>query len=390
MNVQCEKQNSHDNLAIVFETPNFASLYKPFGFCQKLNAPSSPMQIERLVLNSKLPIIDVRSEGEFTQGHIPGALNCPILNDKERHLVGICYKQKGQAKAIELGYELVEHKFDEKVQFVRNSVSINEVIVHCWRGGMRSKIFSELLEKNGFTVHRIDKGYKEFRGWVLSQLTKDYSLIILGGNTGSGKTEILKNMADKGAHFIDLEGLANHKGSAYGGIEMGTQPTQEQFENNLVIELNKCQNAQIIWVEDESRHLGKVNIPMHFRALMRNAHMIELSLPKSNRKKRIIEQYAHLNLPELISATKRLEKRLGNLQMNLAIEHLNNKDFEAWVDILLGYYDKLYQYGKSQRMPSKVHTVDIENLDLAEIASAIHTIYDTIKHEPNESPINTI
>lgn len=317
------------------------------------------MHIDNLIASIGSPLIDVRSEGEFEQGHIPGAINVPLLNNGERKQIGICYKQRGQEKAIELGYELVGHKFEDKLQNVKQAIDGNKVGVYCWRGGLRSKIFTEILVDGGLEADRLQDGYRAFRNWALEQFEQRSPLVILGGSTGCGKTELLHLMREKGEQIIDLEGLAKHKGSTYGGIQMGTQPTNEHFENELALELHKFNNDAPIWVENESRLLGRVKLPDAFYEQMRSAKVIQIELPLAIRVERILKEYAILPKEELIAATAKLEKRLGNLKMNKAIEHIEKEEFDRWIEIMLVYYDKSYAYGNSLRDEKDVQSIEL-------------------------------
>jgi tRNA 2-selenouridine synthase len=348
------------------------------------------MNIKTRLLNLNQPLIDVRSEGEFKQGHIPNALNCPLLNNEERRLVGICYKTKGKDAALKLGYELVGDQFGEKLQQVRDMVDGNELSVYCWRGGLRSKTFSEILKNGGYHVSRLENGYKAFRHWSLEQVQQTYPITILGGNTGTGKTEILHELQNRGEQVIDLEALANHKGSTYGGIGLGEQPTQEQFENELAIKLLACNLDNTVWFENESRHLGKISLPGRLHEQMRNAKVIEIQSPHSLRRERIVNEYGRLNKQELIQATARLEKRLGNLKMNKAINHLQNNEFEEWVDILLVYYDKQYEYGKSLRKRENINRIEIYENNIQKTAGSVLKYYDELGDKHKGNTVNTI
>ena len=179
-----------------------------------------------------LPIIDVRSPGEYQHAHIPGAISIPLFDNDERAQVGTKYKNAGKDSAVLLGLSLVGPKLAD---FVKQSKKLNpqgkEVLVHCWRGGMRSSSFAWLLDTAGLTASTLVGGYKAYRNTVLSAFSEPHNLIILGGKTGSGKTDILKELARQGEQIIDLEGLANHKGSTYGAIGQAPQPATEQFEN---------------------------------------------------------------------------------------------------------------------------------------------------------------
>jgi len=329
------------------------------------------MHIDNLIASIGSPLIDVRSEGEFEQGHIPGAVNVPLLNNDERKQVGICYKKRGQQKAIELGYELVGHKFKDKLQSVQDAINGNKVGVYCWRGGLRSELFTKILVDGGLEADRLQDGYRTFRNWALEQFDQKFPLVILGGPTGCGKTELLHLMREKGEQIIDLEGLAKHKGSAYGGIQMGTQPTVEHFENQLALELHQFDRNAPIWVENESRLLGRVKLPDTFYEQMRSAKVTQIELPLAIRIERISKEYAVLPKKELIAATAKLEKRLGNQKMNKAIEHIGNEEFDRWIEIMLAYYDKSYAYGNSLRDKKDVQSIELLDNDMNKNADLI-------------------
>jgi tRNA 2-selenouridine synthase len=336
-------------------------------------------EIDLLLANKIAPIIDVRSESEFKQGHIPGALNQPLLNDEERKKVGICYKLKGKEEAVNLGYELVGHKFAEKLNTVRKITQGNAVSVYCWRGGLRSKIFSQLLENGGFEVLRLSEGYKSYRQWALNEFNRQFKLIILGGKTGTGKTEILKLLKNKGEQVIDLEFLAHHKGSVYGGIKMEAQESTEQFENQLAFELSQFNIDQSIWIENESRTLGNIKLPDSFYSQMKSAQVINLELPINIRIERIKKEYASLPKDQLINSTLKLEKRLGNMNMNKAINHLKNDEFSKWIKILLVYYDKTYIHGNSLRKDNDLYNLALfDNNTLKNTKIIMNYFYENI------------
>ena len=195
------------------------------------------ISVEQAVQDS-LPIIDVRSPLEFEKGHIPGATNVALFSNEERAHIGTVYKQESQEAAIEIGYKYADPKREHYIREARKAAPDGRVIVHCWRGGMRSKSMAEHLENNGFTdVQVITGGYKAFRNYVLDFFQRSFSIKVIGGYTGSGKTEILQELKHQGEQVIDLERLAHHKGSAFGGIGQKEQPSVEQFENLLYKEL---------------------------------------------------------------------------------------------------------------------------------------------------------
>jgi tRNA 2-selenouridine synthase len=297
-----------------------------------------------------IPLIDVRSPGEFIKGHIPSATNLELFTDEERAVVGTAYKKESKEKAIEIGFEYVKPKLND---FISKSLAIAPakiVAIHCWRGGMRSNAFADHLVDNGFDkVYVIEKGYKAFRNYVLQSFEMPLNLKILGGYTGTGKTEILHSLKEKGQQVIDLEGMANHRGSAFGGIDLPPQPTTEQFENNLFSIVQPLDPTLPIWVEDESRMIGQMEIPIGFFTKMREMPVYFLDVPLPERALHLVNMYANLNQEKLADAIGRISKRLGYDNAKFALEALENKDYYKVVEISLTYYDKYYLKGLLKR-----------------------------------------
>lgn len=302
-----------------------------------------------------IPLIDVRSPGEFSKGHIPNAANLELFTDDERTVVGTAYKKGSKEKAYELGYEFVKPKLNE---FITKSVTIaplKEVAIHCWRGGMRSNSFADYLVDNGFEkVYVLKGGYKAFRNYVLQFFEQPLKLKILGGYTGTGKTEILHFLEKKGQQVIDLEGLASHRGSAFGGIDLPEQPTTEQFENTLFFKIFSLNRELPIWVEDESRMVGCVSIPEAFYNQMREMTVYFLNVPVEERTKHLVATYANLTHEKLADAITRITKRLGYDNAKFAQEELEKRNYDAVVKITLVYYDKYYLKGLLSRENSSV------------------------------------
>lgn len=319
---------------------------------------------------SHIPIIDVRSPGEFAQGHIPNATNIELFTDEERAVVGTAYKKESKERAFEIGFEYVKPKLSD---FISKSVSVapnKEVAVHCWRGGMRSNAFADHLIENGFEkVYVIEKGYKAFRHYVLKFFEKPFNLKILGGYTGSGKTEILHALSKKGQQVIDLEGLASHRGSAFGGIDLPPQPTTEQFENNLFSVVRSLNHQLPIWIEDESRLIGQVVIPAAFYAKMIAMPVYFLEVPLKQRCKHLVTTYAGLNPDQLVAAINRITKRLGFDNAKFAQEALENKNYHKVVEITLFYYDKFYLKGLQKRENSNILEFKISSVNPEETAN---------------------
>lgn len=309
-----------------------------------------------------LPIIDVRSPAEFEKGHIPGAVNIPLFSDQERAHVGTVYKMQSQEAAITLGHTYVTPKLD---YFIFRSFEVapqGSAIVHCWRGGMRSQAFGEHLASNGFhEVHIVKGGYKAFRNWVLDSFEVLRNVRVLGGYTGSGKTLILKELQHQGEQIIDLEGLARHKGSAFGGLGQDKQPTVEQFENNLSLELGKLDLERILWVEDESHNIGNVQIPRAFFEQMRSAELYFLDIPKEVRVKHLVAGYAGSGDSKLREGIQRISKRLGGLRTKEMLACLDQKDYYQVAYMALEYYDNYYLRGFKRRLETNIVHLYLES-----------------------------
>ena len=209
--------------------------------------PIEKIDIENfLQLSNEFPVLDARSPSEYAHAHIPGAFSVPIFTDEQRKIIGTAYKKESRQVAVNHGLNY----FSERMKVIpgevenlarfhnKNSGSQTKTfLVHCWRGGMRSDAVAWLLNLYGYKIYLLKGGYKVFRRWALAQFEKEYSLKVLGGFTGSGKTEVLKELSRMGEKIIDLEGLANHKGSAFGSLGEEIQPSSEMFENLLALQL---------------------------------------------------------------------------------------------------------------------------------------------------------
>ncbi|MCL3779365.1 tRNA 2-selenouridine(34) synthase MnmH [Prolixibacteraceae bacterium JC049] len=320
----------------------------------------------------KSPLIDVRSPGEYEKGHIPGAINIPLFTNDERAHVGTVYKQKSKEKAIELGYEYVNPKLQWFIDESRKVAPSGNIVIHCWRGGMRSHSFAQHLADNGFSnVGVITGGYKAYRKYILSQFERPMKLRIIGGYTGSGKTYILKELQKMGKQVIDLEGLAHHKGSAFGAIGESPQPTVEQFENDLYEKLHLLNTHQDIWLEDESHSIGGVKIPMGLFSQMRQQQLFFLNIPKEERAKHLVTEYTHCNNQCLIDSINRISKRLGGQNVKEAIELIDKGNYQKVAMIALQYYDKSYVRGTEKRDKKAVTAIPLNEVDHSQNAKEI-------------------
>ncbi|WP_347841384.1 tRNA 2-selenouridine(34) synthase MnmH [uncultured Draconibacterium sp.] len=329
---------------------------------------------------AEVPLVDVRSPGEYQKGHIPGASNIPLFSNEERAAVGTVYVQQSKEKAIELGYKYVTPKLDWFISESKKRSRQNSIAVHCWRGGMRSKSFAQHLSENGFAdVFVIRGGYKAFRKHALEAFKTKAEICILGGYTGSGKTYILKELKNKGAQIIDLEGLANHKGSAFGRVGSGEQPTIEQFENNLFWQWKDLDLQKPIWVEDESHRIGLVNIPMNFYNNMRQQPVIFLDIPRQERAQHLVNEYASVNKAILEDSIRRISKRLGGLNTQKALDHLEKNEFFEVAMITLVYYDKYYWRGLKNREHNHIYPVEIKHIDHSTNAQQILNYHESVR-----------
>ena len=307
-------------------------------------------------------VLDVRSEGEYKQGHLPGAINVPLLNNEERKIVGTTYKQVGREAAVIKGFELVGHKFADYIKLVQKLSPTKKISVYCWRGGMRSNTMGWLLQLSGFNVSVLKGGYKTFRNWALETLKEERNVVILGGKTCTGKTELLKKLKEKGEQVIDLEQLACHKGSTFGALGQDAQPSNEHFENVLAVEWYAYKNKNVIWLENESNRIGGIKIPDTVFEMMRKAKLIDVVLPLEQRIKRVLDEYAVFSVELLEEGTRRLEKRLGNLRMTQAIAFLKENKLEQWAKMMLDYYDDAYEYSNSKRETGTIKTMEIDDI----------------------------
>lgn len=349
-----------------------------------------------LELAQTLPVIDVRSPGEFAHAHIPGAYSLPLFTDDERKEVGTAYKQQSREKAIKLGLDYfgpkmsgmvaqVEQWMKERKTPVMPGMEKPALLVHCWRGGMRSAGVAWLLDLYGFKVTTLAGGYKAYRQWIHAQFEFAYSFRVLGGYTGSGKTKILNKLAAAGQHCIDLEHLALHRGSAFGAIDGQPQPTQEMFENQLGIALYNIRStigmgadaSPIVFIEDESQRIGSLSIPTPIWKQMRSCPIVFLNIPFEKRLDYLLEEYGLIKQETLVNAILRIQKRLGGLETKTAIQHLLDGDLRESFRILLQYYDKGYKKSLHNRsnLASLLQEVDgntIENNQMVQ-----HIIYET-------------
>ena len=335
----------------------------------------STQNFHRIVVENT-PLIDVRAPIEFAAGAFPTAINLPLMNDDERRQVGICYKGKGQDAAIALGHSLVcgavkESRIAAWCDFLDGHPN---ALIYCFRGGLRSRLSQEWI---GRDILRLDGGYKAFRRYLVDELDPALILgspVVLGGRTGSGKTRLIRGRSN----VIDLEALANHRGSSF-GRKISEQPTQVDFENRLawaLIQHRAAGHAHVI-LEDEGRHVGRCYMPRPLSSFLAKAPVVQLDVPMAERIEIIFEEYVtdaqaayRLQvgadgllqwLDDLQASLFRIRKRLGGERLARVSECMKTAFYRqqqtgdvaghrAWVEMLLReYYDPMYDYQLEQK-----------------------------------------
>ena len=320
-------------------------------------------------------IIDVRSPIEFTKGHVPGAINIPLFDDLERAEIGTLYKAKGKEEAVMKGLELVSPKLTELIRQAKENTKTNDVYVYCARGGMRSNSFGWLLNTAGLKVKIMQGGYKAYRNFVLSRFEKPYKLLLLGGATGSGKTEVLYELNNK-IQVLDLEGLAHHKGSAFGGINQPPQLPQQLFENEFFAHLSELDPAKFILAEDESMSIGYNKIPYPFWLQMKNAAIIKLIVPFELRVKRLVNEYGTSDKALLVKSIKNISQQIGWNNYKKCIRLLEEGQLADVAAIALMYYDKAYEYNHNKKEKSFLIPVETDTDDAKINAEKVKQAFD--------------
>jgi tRNA 2-selenouridine synthase len=333
---------------------------------------------EFLSLRDQLPVADVRSEGEYAQGHMAGAVNIPILNDIERVAVGTDYKQKGQLEAIKTGFRLVGPRIIDIVTNAESVAGGRELLVHCWRGGMRSSNFCQFVGMAKVKTHQLEGGYKAYRHAALESFHHDLKLVVIGGSTGSGKSEILRTLKEKQEQVIDLESLASHRGSSFGGLMLPPQPTTEQFQNDLFEVIRTLDINRRVWIEDESIAVGKIFLPEPLWKRMGASPLIEVDVDKAKRVERLVNEYGAADKNLFLQAMVRITKKLGGQNFNAAKERLLAGDMYSTIEILLHYYDKAYYNGLSRKKNQVRSTSHWDGTDVSSIADELIKLNTTV------------
>ncbi len=331
-----------------------------------------PLNIEDFLFRSReFPVIDVRSPGEFEHGHIPGAVNLPLFSNEERSVIGTLYVNRGSADAMMKGLEIIGPRMKEYAEFALRIAPRREALMHCWRGGMRSNSMAWLFNTAGVKTHTLAGGYKSYRTFARNFFSVPLKLIVIGGMTGSGKTEVLEYLESLGEQVVHLEHLARHKGSVFGSIGMPLQPTTEQFENDLFARLMELEPSKPVYIEDESIAIGRVFVPKPFFGQMLTAPLINLCVPFGRRVIQLVNVYTQGDRQLLAEGVKRIERRLGLENASRAVEHISQGNMTAAVEIALKYYDRMYTRTMEIHQRKTVADVKIEEESIREIAERV-------------------
>lgn len=334
--------------------------------------------------------IDVRTESEYQEATIPGAINIELLNGQERKIIGTIYKKQSPKKAKLKGVELVSPKIPKLIKKVNKlAQAYDNIIMFCARGGLRSKSLAEFSDLAGIEVYRLEGGYKQYRHYIINKL-ENYKfkakIAVLHGNTGVGKTYILKEMEKMGANIIDLEGIANHRGSAFGSIGLNQPYNQKYFESLLWQELkNKDQKNQVIFVEAESRRVGHSVIPDFFYQKMKAEDDLLITAKMPKRVDNIYLEYIKdieadkqkfrdRVLESLTAIKKYLIKKAGKKTYFKLLDLAESSNFKKLTKILLAeYYDPMYEHSQAKIDNYKIK-IEAENIKQA--AQKIINLYE--------------
>ena len=326
-------------------------------------------------LEARGPLLDVRSPAEFAQGHIPGATSLPLFSNEERAAVGTAYKQQGRQAAVTLGLRLVGPRLEALGESLRQAMAGREpgamLRLHCWRGGMRSGSVAWLAGVLDLPVLLLEGGYKRYRRWALELFAQPWPLRVLAGRTGTGKTDLLLALATQGGAVVDLEGLAHHRGSSFGGLGLPPQPSSEHYENRLALALWNLRGAAEIWLEAESAQVGRCRIPAGLWAQMKTAPAVEICRPLQERLDRLVAVYGQQGQEPLRQATERIAKRLGPQRTAAALEAIASENWAEACRQMLDYYDRCYDHEVHQRGGHAVPRINLEGLSDQEAATRL-------------------
>ncbi len=331
-----------------------------------------------------IPIIDVRSPNEYRKGHISGALNIPIFSDEERHEIGIIYKNLGKETAVEKGLAFVGPKIKKLAQSAKDLASGKSRKVYCWRGGMRSEKTAWLFELLGMECDVLEGGYKAYRNLQIADFKRIKKLNVLHGSTGCGKTDILHELYKSGQQIIDLEGLARHKGSAFGHIGMPEQPTTQQFQNEIHNLLANLNTEQPIWIEGESLRIGQVNLPDALWDRMKTGNVVEIKVNRENRLKRLVAEYGSCPKTELTTSIRNLKNQISSEKIKSILYFIELDNFTKAADMLLDYYDRTYEFTRKRFRENSIFIITSVSGDAMVNAQKLLDKFQKAEHTIND------
>jgi tRNA 2-selenouridine synthase len=300
---------------------------------------------------NSIPMVDLRSEGEFADGHIPNAVSVPLFNNDQRAQVGTCYKQEGKKPAVQLGLELLAGQIDPFNEALWRQSRDGKIVVHCWRGGMRSWSVAIFLASQGLEVFVLDGGYKAYRAWVRNKINEfsQHKLLIITGRTGSGKSEFVSSLP-KAFPVIDLEAIACHRGSAFGHFKQANaSPTQQQFENLLIDEYMKIAHHRAIVLEIEHA-IGPVKVPTVLRHMMMKSEMVLIERSLKDRvellKRTYTENWTAADDDDFSKSLQQLARYISKVQLGDLQRLLAERNFDELIkQLLVLRYDPIYDRG---------------------------------------------
>ncbi|MBC7695917.1 MAG: tRNA 2-selenouridine(34) synthase MnmH [Burkholderiales bacterium] len=323
-------------------------------------------------------IIDVRAPIEFFKGHLPNAINIPLFEDTERAEIGTLYKQQGKDKAVNRGLEIVSPKMTVFVDRVKKLSKTKKVFVYCFRGGMRSNSFAWLMNTSGLDAVIMKGGYKAFRNFVLNDFEKDRKIILLGGKTGSGKTDVLKKLLVLSIQTIDLENIAHHKGSAFGSINEQKQNPQQVFEHEIFHQLSLVNPSQPVLMEDEAQSIGYNKLPQGLWRQMEKSTIIKIEIPFELRVQKLVEDYATVDIEALKNCVIKISQQLGSLNTKLCLQYLDDRNLHDVARLSLLYYDRAYEFSY-QKKKQPIVLLNSDTIDAETNALKVKQIIDTLK-----------
>lgn len=357
---------------------------------QSYRPTTGAIDVPWLMEHPSLPLIDVRAPVEFQKGHIPGAVNIPLFDDDQRAEVGTLYNHKGRETAVQRGLDIATSKADSIATWIAEVTKDSPFVIHCWRGGMRSRGVAWLCDQRGLKPTLLRGGYKAFRRAVHRSFQQPRNIILLAGKTGTGKTLLLEQLAKAGQQTIDLEGLAVHRGSVFGGIPGTEQPSTEQFENRLYLRWRDLDPLSPVWIEGENQTIGRVRVPHTVFQQMIRAPIAMVEVQRDQRIEFLLDQYSTLSDHHLVTSVQKLHKRLGGLRLKQAIDAVESSDRWKFAEITLEYYDKTYGKAFEQRRDNEFYRIPMDRpADPASVGTLIN-LANKLSRQPSTKLLDPI